>query len=249
MNLIKASWKLLSSKQKKYVFFIFFLMFVGMILESLSVGIIIPLISVILKGNFDTSFFSSFFVFGNLIIENLLYVGLLVTFIIFVIKNLVLVFNLWQQTNFLRQLQFETTNRLFKHYLGNDYIFFIENNSGHLYRNLTDVVGNFVSYIRAHIILLSEAIVFLGIISILFYLDFVGTLIILFLTIALALLIYFSTIKKSIKRPIAINSTPSELKKLIQKRSYIYSKALYKVDCDGLTKKEIVKEILNKYES
>ncbi len=196
MNLIKASWKLLSSKQKKYAFFIFFLMFVGMILESLSVGIIIPLISVILKGNFDTSFFSSFFVFGNLIIENLLYVGLLVTFIIFVIKNLVLVFNLWQQTNFLRQLQFETTNRLFKHYLGNDYIFFIENNSGHLYRNLTDVVGNFVSYIRAHIILLSEAIVFLGVTSILFYLDFVGTLIILFLTITLALLIYFSTIKK-----------------------------------------------------
>ena len=61
--------------------------------------------------------------------------------------------------------------------------------------------------------------------------------------------ILINRIKKSIKRPIAINSTPSELKKLIQKRSYIYSKALYKVDCDGLTKKEIVKEILNKYES
>ena len=196
MNLPKQSWKLLSDRQKKYSFFIFFLMFVGMILESLSVGIIIPLISVLLKGDIDTSLFSNFFIFGNTIIENLLYVGLLVTLIIFVIKNLVLVFNLWQQTNFLKKLQFEMTNRLFKYYLGNDYIFFLENNSGHLYRNLTDVVGNFVSYIRAHIFLLSEAIVFIGVISVLFYLNFIGTLIILSLTTFLALLIYLLTIKK-----------------------------------------------------
>ncbi len=196
MNLSKQSWKLLSDKQKKYSFFIFFLMFVGMIFESLSVGIIIPLISILLKGDIDTSLFSNFFIYGNIIIENLLYVGLLVTLIIFVIKNLVLVFNLWQQTNFLKKLQFEMTNRLFKYYLGNDYIFFLENNSGHLYRNLTDVVGNFVSYIRAHIVLLSEAIVFIGIISVLFYLNFIGTLIILSLTTSLALLIYLTTIKK-----------------------------------------------------
>ena len=56
-------------------------------------------------------------------------------------------------------------------------------------------------------------------------------------------------IKKSTKRPIAINSTTNELYKLIQKRSYIYSKALYKVDCEGLTKTEIVKEILKRYET
>ena len=56
-------------------------------------------------------------------------------------------------------------------------------------------------------------------------------------------------IKKSTKRPIAINSTSNELNKIIQKRSYIYSKALYKVDCNGLTKVEIVKEVLKKYET
>tara|TARA_B100001057_G_scaffold485695_1_gene565755 strand:+ start:516 stop:1040 length:525 start_codon:yes stop_codon:yes gene_type:complete len=56
-------------------------------------------------------------------------------------------------------------------------------------------------------------------------------------------------IKKSTRRPIAINSTTNELYKLIQKRSYIYSKALYKVDCEGLTKTEIVKEILKRYET
>ena len=71
----------------------------------------------------------------------------LVNAIVFLIKNLLLVFNLWQQTKFLRGLQFEFTNRLFKYYLKNDYIFFLHNNSAYLYRNLTDIISNFVGFI------------------------------------------------------------------------------------------------------
>ena len=32
---------------------------------------------------------------------------------------------------------------------------------------------------------------------------------------------------------------------LIKKRSNIYSKAMYKIDCDNLTKNEIVKKIID----
>ncbi len=56
-------------------------------------------------------------------------------------------------------------------------------------------------------------------------------------------------IKKSTKRPIAHNMTSQELTKLIKKRSYIYAKALYKIDCMGLTKTEIIKRILNIHET
>ena len=91
-------------------------MFLAMILESLSIGIILPLISILLKGEIDTSFFSYFFVFGSLEEKSLVYAGLSVTLIIFLIKNLGIVFNLWQQTKFLRDLQFELTNKLFKYY-------------------------------------------------------------------------------------------------------------------------------------
>ena len=50
------------------------------------------------------------------------------------------------------------------------------------------------------------------------------------------------------KRPIAFNSTKNELFDLIKKRSKIYSKSMYNVICDNLTKKEIVKKVLNIYE-
>jgi len=56
-------------------------------------------------------------------------------------------------------------------------------------------------------------------------------------------------IKKSKKRPIAFNSTNNELIELIKKRSIIYSKALYKIDCDKLTKNEITNKILDIYEA
>ena len=52
-------------------------------------------------------------------------------------------------------------------------------------------------------------------------------------------------LKNSKKRPIINNSSTTELISLIKKRSTIYSKAKYKIDCDGLTKYEIVGKILN----
>jgi shikimate kinase len=55
-------------------------------------------------------------------------------------------------------------------------------------------------------------------------------------------------ILKSKKRPIAFNSTESDLKKLITERSDIYSKANFKINCETLTKNMIVKQIVDLYE-
>ena len=55
-------------------------------------------------------------------------------------------------------------------------------------------------------------------------------------------------IKNSKKRPLTINATDDELIDLIKKRNNIYSKALYEVKCDNLTKNEIVDRIIEIYE-
>ena len=55
-------------------------------------------------------------------------------------------------------------------------------------------------------------------------------------------------IKNSKKRPLAFNKINDELIDLIKKRSNIYSKALYKITCDNLSKNEIVKKALKIYE-
>ena len=55
-------------------------------------------------------------------------------------------------------------------------------------------------------------------------------------------------IKNSKKRPLAFKSTDLKIKQLIKKRSKIYSKADFKINCNKLTKTEIVKKIIKIYE-
>jgi len=55
-------------------------------------------------------------------------------------------------------------------------------------------------------------------------------------------------IKKSRKRPIAFNSNENEIKKIILDRSKIYRMANFKINCENLSKNQIVNEIKEIYE-
>ena len=52
-------------------------------------------------------------------------------------------------------------------------------------------------------------------------------------------------ILKSKKRPIAFKSNENDLRKLINERTKIYSKANFRINCENLTKSMIVKQILD----
>ena len=60
--------------------------------------------------------------------------------------------------------------------------------------------------------------------------------------------ILVNRIKRNPKRPIAFNSTKSELFDMIKKRSNFYSKAMYKINCNNHTKTEIIRKIFKIYE-
>ena len=51
-------------------------------------------------------------------------------------------------------------------------------------------------------------------------------------------------IKNSKKRPLAFKSTNQEIRAIIKDRSKIYSNAQFKINCNKLTKTEIVKKII-----
>ena len=60
--------------------------------------------------------------------------------------------------------------------------------------------------------------------------------------------ILINRIKNSKKRPLAIKLNNLELNRLIIKRSTTYNLSDYKINCDKLGKKEIVKKIIELYE-
>ncbi len=61
--------------------------------------------------------------------------------------------------------------------------------------------------------------------------------------------ILIKRIKNSTKRPLAYNISDIELKNMIKERSKIYSKALYKINCNNLNKTKIMNKIINIYET
>ena len=61
--------------------------------------------------------------------------------------------------------------------------------------------------------------------------------------------ILIKRIKTSVKRPLAYNTSVADLKDMIKDRTKYYEKALFKINCDELTIKEITDKILNIYEN
>ena len=61
--------------------------------------------------------------------------------------------------------------------------------------------------------------------------------------------ILLKRIRYSKKRPLAFNATDNELVDLIKKRNNIYSKALYEIKCDNLSKKQVIDKVLKIYET
>ena len=60
--------------------------------------------------------------------------------------------------------------------------------------------------------------------------------------------ILIERIRNSKKRPIAFKSTDQEIRAMIKNRSKIYSNAEFKINCNKLTKTEIVDKIIKIYE-
>ncbi len=61
--------------------------------------------------------------------------------------------------------------------------------------------------------------------------------------------ILLKRIKYSKKRPLAFNATDNQLVDLIKKRNNVYSKALYEIKCDNLSKKQVIDKVLKIYET
>ena len=61
-------------------------------------------------------------------------------------------------------------------------------------------------------------------------------------------LVLLKRINSNNKRPLAYKSSDKELKAIINKRKQIYSEANFKINCNKLTKTEIVKKVIKIYE-
>ena len=172
LNKIK---KISKYKSKRSIIYLIVAIFFAMIIETLSVGLIIPAIAFITDDDFYTkyshvvTFFINLFPFdleiNNQIKDtkvNLIIPGLIFLLVIYFFKAVLLSFINLYQIKFTKKLEFNLSNELFKTYLYQPYTFHLNRNSSILLRNI-DECNTLANAIYSWIILASEVLVLLGI--------------------------------------------------------------------------------------
>jgi ATP-binding cassette, subfamily B, bacterial PglK len=190
---------ILTPREASRGFIFLFLMIIGMIFETLGIGMIAPLIHVIS----DPTVFSSnsdFSVIINFLnIES--YRSLVITFSIgivgiYIIKNCFLVYFSWYKIQYLTSLRMNLGNRIFKIYLSKPYSFHLAHNSGQLIQNVSTEVTIFTGrFLAPSLVIFTESLIVIGIISLLLFLEPLGTIILIMFLGLIAKLILSATRK------------------------------------------------------
>ena len=158
------------------------LMIIGMLLETLGIGLIIPAISVLVQGDVAANYPQLKPVLrslGNPTREQLVTGGMLTLVAVYLIKAVFLAFLAWRQTKFSFDVQANLSQRLFTTYLRQPYTFHLQRNSAQLIRNAIKEVAQFVGgAITPGLSLIAEGLVIVGVAILLLIVEPVGAVIV-----------------------------------------------------------------------
>lgn len=204
MNLISRGTKLIPNSNKKKIHIILIIQFFKFLLEIFGIGIIVPIIYFLAKGNEAINKLINKYDFLSIIPERMLSESNLILFIlssvilVFVIKFLFTIFaNLYEQ-KWIETANVQTTYDLFNFYIS-DTSKLPDRENYNLIRNLTTEINNFYKFfIRGFIQFFSESIKLLGILIFLLIINPKILITGLFVTIAMAL-IFYNFFKKKIE--------------------------------------------------
>ncbi|SDM88148.1 ABC-type bacteriocin/lantibiotic exporter, contains an N-terminal double-glycine peptidase domain [Daejeonella rubra] len=199
MNVLNKISSLLSQGQKKQFLILLFFMFIGMGLEVLGIGIIVPVLGAILDIENQENVLVRKLVEwtgANSGIEMIAYV-LFVMVLIAVVKIVYLVSLSYFKFRYTARVTRDISNELYKGYLFNPYSYHLRTNTSQMLRNLQIEVTEFNSAFQALMGLITEITVILGMIAILFYYEPIGALTTSFVLVSASVL-FQKIIKKSL---------------------------------------------------
>jgi ABC-type multidrug transport system fused ATPase/permease subunit len=196
MTLIRKIISLLDRKERTNAVTLVFLMLVGVLLETLGVGLVIPALAIMQQGNIGARYprlQPILSLLGNPTQSQLLLGAMLALVGIYVVKNSYSVFLTWRQTRFAFNFQTELSERLFTLYLRQPYAFHLRRNSAQLMTNVTGEVSTCALVLSNAMGLITETMVLLAIATLLLTIEPLGTLIVVAVLGSAALGFHYAT--------------------------------------------------------
>jgi ATP-binding cassette, subfamily B, bacterial PglK len=190
---------ILNSVEKKGVLMIFVLSLVSVFFDMLSIGMVLPILTLVLKGEESNTFIDDFlrYLFGNIEHSEILFIVITISITAFLIKTIIYAFVLWKQAKFSFGLLESLSIRMFSGYINSSYEYHLQNNSSKLLNNSTNEIGMFIkNLITPALSLLTELIVVLALIILLLFVAPVETIYISTLMISMIWIINYGTKNK-----------------------------------------------------
>lgn len=197
LRILKKLNVLLDKKQKRTMAWLTLLMVIGAALQTAGVGMILPVVSLVMdkEALHEEGMLHDLFVLigGGSEIRFTILV-MLALIVVFIIKNSFLYFQQKATFAFVYTNQFRTSERMMKNYLRRGYEFYLNADTAVVQRSITSDVNNMYALILALLTLMSDAIVFVFLVTFCFVQDPAMTIL-----IAGVLLLLLVLIKKVLK--------------------------------------------------
>ncbi|MGN0324848.1 MAG: ABC transporter ATP-binding protein [Lachnospiraceae bacterium] len=163
LKIMKKMNLLLDKKQKRFMVVLVFMMLIGAVLETASISIVIPVVTLVMDQNAvqNNELVHSIYVFlGMKSARSFTILVMLSMVAAFVLKNLFLFLQQKVLYHFVYTNQFRTSERMMKNYMRRSYEYFLNADTAVIQRSITSDVNNMYALILSLLQLVSEVIVF-----------------------------------------------------------------------------------------
>jgi ATP-binding cassette, subfamily B, bacterial PglK len=179
---IQKLWFMLAPAQRRRGILLLGLMLVGMVLETLGIGVVIPVLALMTQSNPVVNYPALapwLNLMDNPSHEQLVVFAMLALIGVYVVKVLFLILITWIQARFVSWLNSDFSLRLFTGYLRQPYPFHLQRNSAELIRNTVNQVGDMTGAVQSYMLLITESLVVLGIMVLMLIVEGVSALLVM----------------------------------------------------------------------
>ena len=187
LQILQTSYSIINKKHRANLNFLYIIFFISMILETISIGIFIPILNNFAGISSDLNQYIPVFIRDNP--DDNIFNLLLILAVIFTFKTIFLSYSSYKKEKFSWELNEFFSKKLHNIYLKKDYIFHIKNNSSALIRDINDVKFG-IDFFKGLINLISEVLILIGIITLISIYNLLSTFIIFSLIGSIGLLFY-----------------------------------------------------------
>ena len=195
-NIINSFKSLLTQRQKLKLLILVFLLLIGMILEFLGIGLLVPLLQVIAEPEIiqTNKAYSSFNEFLGIDSDIELITILIISVIsLYIFKSIFLVFLNYKQNQFIFSINANISSKIFKNYLKKKYSFHLANNSSKLLKILEKDVNYFNTVALSLIHGLTEFFLVIAIMASIIIINPIGAIVVGLLFCILSVLFFYMT--------------------------------------------------------